>query len=88
MKEFVDLANSGTHGERGWPNSTYCASKIGVSALTRIQQRSLDLERPGEDIAINHVHPGYVQTGMTSGKGNKYILIKRTATYLCDAISF
>jgi len=29
-----------------------------------------DRERGGEDIAINHVHPGYVDTDMTSHKGS------------------
>ncbi len=33
-------------------------SKVGVSAFSIIQQRTLDAERPGEDIAVNHVHPG------------------------------
>ena len=37
---------------------------MGVSALSILQQREMDRERGGEDIAINHVH-----TEMTSHKG-------------------
>ena len=35
-------------------------SKVGVSALSILQQRTLDQERPGDDIVVNHVHPGWV----------------------------
>ena len=69
MTQFVETAQTGTHGDHGWPNSTYVVSKIGFSALSRIQQRMMDSERPGEDVVINHVHPGYVDTDMTSHKG-------------------
>jgi len=68
MNQFVRTANEGTHGEHGWINSTYSASKIGWSALTRIQQREM-LKDPRGDIAVNHVHPGYVVTDMTGRKG-------------------
>jgi len=69
MDDFILKAGAGTHFEAGWPNSTYKVSKVGVSALSIIQQREMDKARPGEDIVINHVHPGYVSTDMTSGKG-------------------
>jgi len=68
MSNFVETANAGTHGSYGWPNSTYVVSKIGWSALSRIQQRQMDQD-PRQDIVINHVHPGYVDTDMTSHKG-------------------
>jgi carbonyl reductase 1 len=68
MKEFVEAANDGTHAEKGWPNSTYVVSKVGVSALARIQQREFNSDSR-EDLVINHVHPGYVDTDMTSHKG-------------------
>ncbi len=71
----MSLAKSGKHQEKGWPNSAYSASKVGVSALTAIQQRAFDDEEEEgggrHDVAVNHVHPGYVQTGMTGGRGNK-----------------
>jgi len=68
MRNFVETANAGTHGSYGWPNSTYVVSKIGWSALSRIQQRQMEQD-PRQDIVINHVHPGYVDTDMTSHKG-------------------
>ena len=58
MEQFVVLAKEGEHVKSGWPNSAYKVSKVGVSALTIIQQRVVDQERPGEDIVINHAHPG------------------------------
>ena len=45
------------------------ASKVLVSAVTPIQQREFDKQRPGQDIVVNSVHPGYVDTDMTSHKG-------------------
>ena len=47
---------------------SYIVSKIGVSALTRIQQRQFDQD-PREDLIVNCVHPGYVSSDMTSHKG-------------------
>lgn len=60
----------GTHRSCGWPNSSYVVSKVAVSALTRIQQRRFDVERPEDDMVVNSVHPGYVVTDMTGKKGN------------------
>jgi len=70
MTEFVETAVAGTHDEHGWPGSTYVVSKIGLSALTRIQQREFGVrEQQRADLVVNHVHPGYVDTDMTSHKG-------------------
>merc|ERR1719244_817333 len=68
MREFVAKAKDGTWKEAGWPGSTYVVSKIGQSALTRIQQRAFDAD-PREDLVVNCSHPGYVDTDMTSHKG-------------------
>ncbi|CAG0919953.1 unnamed protein product [Notodromas monacha] len=68
MKDFVESAAEGTHQSKGWGNSAYAASKVGLSALTRIQQREFNADTR-EDLVINHVHPGYVDTDMTSHKG-------------------
>jgi len=68
MQEFVDAAKSGKHLEVGWSNSSYHASKIGVSALAGIHQTMFNAD-PREDIAVNAVHPGYVDTDMTSHTG-------------------
>jgi len=56
------------HPVKGFPSFTYRISKVGVSALTRIQQQQFDKD-PREDIVVNHVHPGYVNTPMTDNKG-------------------
>ena len=40
-----------------WPNEAYIVSKVGISALTFIQQRQCDKdERP--DLVVNGIHPG------------------------------
>ena len=51
---------------------TFQVSKVGISALTRIQQRQFDAD-PREDMAVNCVHPGYVKTDATYQKGEKTI---------------
>ena len=69
MTDFVSLAKSGEHQAHGWLNYTYMTSKMGWSALSRIQQRELAKDQR-QDIVVNHVHPGYVDTDMTSHKGH------------------
>jgi len=69
MADFVAAAKAGTHQELGWGTSAYQASKVGASALSRIQQRVLDADTSRTDLVVNHCHPGYVDTDMTSHKG-------------------
>jgi len=59
-----------THGysSDGFPNSAYGMSKVGVTALTFVQQRLFDVDT-GDDIIVNVCCPGYVTTDMTSHKG-------------------
>ncbi|CAG0901771.1 unnamed protein product [Cyprideis torosa] len=65
---YMDHFRAGKEVEGGWPESPYSFSKVAVSALTRVQQRQFDAdERPG--IFVNHVHPGYVDTSLSNGKG-------------------
>ena len=45
-----------------------CISREFEINQSRIQQRMMDSD-PREDIVVNHVHPGYVDTDMTSHKG-------------------
>ena len=59
---------NGNHIENGWGNSTYVVSKVALSALTFIQQRKFDKDER-EDIVVNAVHPGFVDTDMTNHKG-------------------
>ncbi|KAL1139655.1 hypothetical protein AAG570_006633 [Ranatra chinensis] len=68
MNKFIEDAKRGDYLNHGWPNSCYVVSKVGVSALTMIQAREIK-DDPREDIVINCVHPGYVDTDMTSHKG-------------------
>ncbi|KAK5647369.1 hypothetical protein RI129_002261 [Pyrocoelia pectoralis] len=67
MNQFIQDAKNGVHVERGWGNSTYSISKVGLSALSIIQQKELDKEN--KNISVNFVHPGYVATDMSSFKG-------------------
>ncbi|XP_046750965.1 carbonyl reductase [NADPH] 3-like [Diprion similis] len=69
MRDFVDAAEKNTHREAGWPNSSYTVSKVGVSALSRIQQSAFDKDRR-EDIVVNAVHPGSVITDMSGKLGS------------------
>ncbi|XP_055331366.1 carbonyl reductase [NADPH] 1-like [Paramacrobiotus metropolitanus] len=75
MAEYVRAAKKGDYKEHGYPGfpdayGAYPMSKIGLTALTRVQQRMLDQEKPGMDIAVNAVHPGYVDTDMTNHQGH------------------
>ena len=51
MRQFVETAEAGTHVAHGWPNSTYVVSKIGWSALSRIQQREMEQD-PRKDVVV------------------------------------
>lgn len=66
---LFSAAKTGTHLKVGWSDSAYVASKIAVSALAGIHQAMFNAD-PREDIAVNAVHPGYVDTDMTSHKGH------------------
>ncbi|XP_042892822.1 carbonyl reductase [NADPH] 3-like [Penaeus japonicus] len=68
MNQYVEKAKEGTWKEAGWPYKPYEVSKVGVSALTRIQQRAFDAD-PREDLVVNCAHPGDVATDMTSNRG-------------------
>lgn len=65
---IFSAAKTNTHLDKGWANSAYVASKVGVSALARIHQRMFNSDTR-EDLVVNAVHPGYVDTDMTSHKG-------------------
>lgn len=70
MEKFVKDAEDGQNDAEGWGNSAYIVSKVGVTALTMIQQRTFDAETPNRNVSVNAVHPGYVDTDMTSHKGS------------------
>ncbi|KAG0426600.1 hypothetical protein HPB47_026304, partial [Ixodes persulcatus] len=68
MKKFVQDSKDGVNVENGWGRSAYNISKVGVTVLSFIQQREFDKDSRS-DLVINAVHPGYVDTDMTSHKG-------------------
>lgn len=55
MKNYVETAEDGSHGNHGWPHHSYIVSKIGLSALSRIQQRMMNSD-PRDDIVVNFVN--------------------------------
>lgn len=64
IQQYVDSAKLGNTEESGWPWRAYNTSKVGVSALTLIQQRGFDVDAR-KDIIVNSVHPGCIETDMT-----------------------
>ena len=45
MTQFVASAKDGTYAEKGFKSTTYGMSKVGLSALSRIQQQEFDKVR-------------------------------------------
>ncbi|XP_038079338.1 carbonyl reductase [NADPH] 1-like [Patiria miniata] len=70
MREFVELANAGNHGSKGWPNSAYATTKMGVVALTKVQAADIAKDNTKEDVLMICCCPGYVATDMSSHKGH------------------
>uniref|UniRef100_A0A0K8REZ9 carbonyl reductase (NADPH) n=1 Tax=Ixodes ricinus TaxID=34613 RepID=A0A0K8REZ9_IXORI len=68
MKKFVQDSKDGVNVENGWGRSAYNISKVGVTVLSFIQQREFDKDSRS-DLVVNAVHPGYVDTDMTSHRG-------------------
>ena len=63
MKQFVSDVQNGIHEEKGWPNTCYGMSKLGIIALTKI------LARENEGMLINSVDPGYCKTDQNNNQG-------------------
>lgn len=63
MEKFVKDVQSGTHEQKGWPNTCYGMSKLGIIALTKI------LARENEGMLINSVDPGYCKTDQNNNQG-------------------
>lgn len=83
MEEFVNAAKAGDVKSSGWPESAYGMSKVGLTAVSLVQQADIDKDSSREDIVINACCPGYVDTDMTSHKGTKTIdQGAETPTYL------
>ena len=62
--EQAAACGAGEVAAAGWTSSPYFVSKMLWSALSRLQQHQFTLE---QDIAVNHVHPGFVDTGLANG---------------------
>ncbi|CAG2176738.1 unnamed protein product [Oppiella nova] len=69
--EYVTDAREGRHVAKGWPKSTYIASKVFVTALTRVQQRQLDADGTDRRIVANAVNPGVVPTDLNGHRGHR-----------------
>jgi carbonyl reductase 1 len=65
MDTFEADVQAGIHKQKGWSNSNYGMSKLGVTAATRVWAR----ENPG--VAINCCCPGYCSTSMSSYRGTR-----------------
>ena len=65
MKEFENDVQNDVHRKKGWSNSNYGMSKLGVIAATRVFAR----EEADNNISINSCCPGYCDTDMTSHRG-------------------
>ena len=62
----MKAAKDGQVTERGFAESGYGTSKVGVSLMTIIQQKMFD--KDGKNIVVNSCCPGLVDTDMTGGK--------------------
>ena len=78
MNNFVADVQQGVHESKGWPNSNYGVSKLGVIALTRLlaRQAAEDRSRAGAgagagSFLVNCCCPGYCATDMSSHKGSR-----------------
>ena len=63
MKQFQSDVEDGTHLEKGWPNTCYGVSKLGIIAMTRV------LAREHPEMMINSVDPGYCKTDQNDNRG-------------------
>lgn len=71
MNTFILDVQNGVHEEKGWPNSNYGMSKLGVIAMTRILARREEELHPGTPMLITCCCPGYCATDMSSHKGTR-----------------
>jgi carbonyl reductase 1 len=63
MQQFVSDVEAGIHTTKGWPNTCYGMSKLGIIAMTKVMARHY----PG--IMINSVDPGYCATEQNNNQG-------------------
>ena len=63
MDQFVKDVADGKHKERGWPNTAYGVSKVGMTALTKVHAREA-AKLESQDVLVNACCPGWVRTDM------------------------
>ena len=63
LVQFVKDVEAGIHASKGWPNTCYGMSKLGIIAMTKI------LARDYPDMMINSVDPGYCATDQNDHQG-------------------
>uniref|UniRef100_A0A8C5KGG0 Carbonyl reductase [NADPH] 1 n=2 Tax=Jaculus jaculus TaxID=51337 RepID=A0A8C5KGG0_JACJA len=71
MNKFVEDTKDGMHIQKGWVNSRYTVTKIGVTVLSRIHARKLNEQRRGDKILLNACCPGWVRTDMAGPRASK-----------------
>ncbi|CAN0116365.1 unnamed protein product [Heterosigma akashiwo] len=73
MHDFVADAEGGVHSQRGWPNTGYGVSKVGIISMTKILARE-----EGQSFMVNSVDPGYCKTDQNDNQG--FVPAQRGAT--------
>lgn len=63
MGEFIADVEAGVHASKGWPNTCYGMSKLGLIALSNV------LARDEPQMKINCVDPGYCCTDQNANQG-------------------
>ena len=56
-------AVAGTHEAKGWPNSAYGMSKMGVTALTRVQAAKIATDPSKEGVVLTCVSETHAKMG-------------------------
>jgi len=70
MDEFKSSVKSGDFKQKGWVESAYGNSKLGLTCASLIMQSDMDKDESRQDIVVNCCCPGYVSTDMSSHKGH------------------
>ncbi|KAF7284405.1 hypothetical protein GWI33_022191 [Rhynchophorus ferrugineus] len=64
MEKYIKDTKEDRNEAEGWGTSAYVVSKVGLTALTNLQQNLFNEEKPYRNIYVNSVHPGSVKTDM------------------------